>query len=165
MTATNHALIGAAIALSVKRPELAIPLAFVSHFAADLIPHYNPPGSNRSTFKNHAESWSRKMRKTSFRFIFTIDMTLLVLLLIVLPFMAPSSVSPLTLFLSMIAAISPDFLGGIQYLSKIFFGMKFKNGRFTNFHISLQWMERPWGIYVELVWFVLIGLLIHRLLS
>lgn len=40
MTGFNHGMTGAVIALSVKRPELALPLSFISHYAADLIPHY-----------------------------------------------------------------------------------------------------------------------------
>src|SRR3989304_5959545 len=45
MTATNHALTGALIALVVETPGLAIPLAFVSHFVIDVIPHFGiPPG-------------------------------------------------------------------------------------------------------------------------
>ena len=40
MIATNHALTGAAIAVVIKQPILAIPLAFVSHFICDAIPHF-----------------------------------------------------------------------------------------------------------------------------
>lgn len=41
MTATNHALTGAVIALAINEPWLAIPLAFLSHFAIDAIPHWD----------------------------------------------------------------------------------------------------------------------------
>jgi len=41
MTATAHALIGASIALKVTNPLLGIPIAILSHFIADLIPHWD----------------------------------------------------------------------------------------------------------------------------
>lgn len=44
MTAPNHALTGAAIGLVFGDPLLAVPLAVVSHFVCDAIPHYDPPG-------------------------------------------------------------------------------------------------------------------------
>ena len=40
MTATNHALSGALIGLAVMQPILALPLAFVSHFMLDAVPHF-----------------------------------------------------------------------------------------------------------------------------
>lgn len=37
-----HALTGGVIAYKIGNPALALPLAFVSHFAVDLLPHWNP---------------------------------------------------------------------------------------------------------------------------
>lgn len=37
-----HAVVGAAIAVKVSNPALALPLALASHFVLDLIPHWNP---------------------------------------------------------------------------------------------------------------------------
>jgi len=39
MTATNHALVGALIGAALPLP-LAIPAAYLSHFALDAVPHY-----------------------------------------------------------------------------------------------------------------------------
>lgn len=41
MTATAHAVLGTVIAAKVGNPLLAIPLALISHFAADAIPHWD----------------------------------------------------------------------------------------------------------------------------
>ncbi|OGH38114.1 MAG: hypothetical protein A3B44_03495 [Candidatus Levybacteria bacterium RIFCSPLOWO2_01_FULL_38_21] len=41
MTATGHAIIGTVIAAKVGNPALAVPLAIVSHVAADLFPHWD----------------------------------------------------------------------------------------------------------------------------
>jgi len=46
MTATGHAVIGVVIAAAVSNPVLAIPLAVMSHVAADLFPHWDP-GTNK----------------------------------------------------------------------------------------------------------------------
>jgi len=37
-----HTLIGAAIAVNIPNPLISLPLAFLSHFVLDLIPHWNP---------------------------------------------------------------------------------------------------------------------------
>lgn len=42
MLETPHVVVGAAIAMKVVNPALAIPLAFGSHFILDRIPHWNP---------------------------------------------------------------------------------------------------------------------------
>jgi hypothetical protein len=39
MFATPHMIAGVAIGMAVHRPELALPLAFASHFLLDAIPH------------------------------------------------------------------------------------------------------------------------------
>ena len=43
MRATNHALTGAIIGLSIVSPLIALPVAFASHFVCDLIPHHDDP--------------------------------------------------------------------------------------------------------------------------
>lgn len=42
MLETPHVIVGAAIAIKVVNPALAIPLAFASHFILDKVPHWNP---------------------------------------------------------------------------------------------------------------------------
>ncbi len=42
MLESLHSLTGAVIAYKIGNPALAFPLAFFSHFAADLLPHWNP---------------------------------------------------------------------------------------------------------------------------
>lgn len=42
MLETPHVIVGAAIASKVGNPYLAIPLAFMSHFLLDKVPHWNP---------------------------------------------------------------------------------------------------------------------------
>lgn len=42
MLETPHVFVGAAIAVAVPYPLIAIPLAFTSHFVLEMIPHWNP---------------------------------------------------------------------------------------------------------------------------
>lgn len=46
MTATSHAIIGAVIAAKIGNPAIAIPVAILSHIAADAFPHWDT-GTNR----------------------------------------------------------------------------------------------------------------------
>ena len=46
MTATAHALIGASLAVKLTNPFIGIPIAILSHFLADLVPHWDA-GTNR----------------------------------------------------------------------------------------------------------------------
>lgn len=41
MTLTTHTLIGVAIVSNIKNPYLSLPLVFLSHFWADVIPHWD----------------------------------------------------------------------------------------------------------------------------
>lgn len=49
MTATNHALTGAAIGLLVGEPLIAVPAAIASHFICDALPHYGRVGPDSKT--------------------------------------------------------------------------------------------------------------------
>lgn len=42
MLETPHVAVGAAIATKIPNPLIAIPLAFASHFALEIVPHWNP---------------------------------------------------------------------------------------------------------------------------
>lgn len=50
MTATGHAVIGVIIAAKFQNPLIAIPIAVLSHLAADLVPHWDvATNSNKKT--------------------------------------------------------------------------------------------------------------------
>ena len=42
MLETPHVFVGAAIAVAIPNPLIAIPLAFASHFILETVPHWNP---------------------------------------------------------------------------------------------------------------------------
>ncbi len=51
MTATAHAIIGTVIAAKVGNPALAIPIAILSHLAADSFPHWDSGTNERKKTK------------------------------------------------------------------------------------------------------------------
>ncbi len=55
MLSTPHLLVGAAIVTTIPNPVISLPLAFLSHFALDSIPHWD--GSPRPPFGLKTTSW------------------------------------------------------------------------------------------------------------
>lgn len=141
MTATNHALTGVLIGLTVTNPAFALPLAFVSHFALDAIPH----------FGNHP-----KFKHTSLAFFYMLvcDAAVASAVMLSLFIMQPSgymlgigcAIASMSPDLMWFPAYSRDFRHQVQ---------KKRKNIFTKFHSIIQWSETPRGVYVEVVWFFL----------
>jgi hypothetical protein len=145
MTGLNHAATGALIATAINRPALALPLAFLSHFAVDMIPH-----------------WDYKYKSASPLGFATrvTDLALSLLLLTLLSLKAGS----LWVFLGGILAISPDFMWWNFFLHG---KPDRRDGNnplhiLRRFHIWIQWSESRWGLLVEVIWFPLILWLIFQ---
>ncbi len=138
MTALNHALTGAAIGMAVQQPLLVIPLAFVSHFVLDIVPHFeqkNYTFGTKSTIITHV-----------------VDGLLTLSALVFLGFFAPHLMFPAVL--GAIFAMLPD----------AFWLHYYTHGRpqywFYRFHQKIQWFERPQGMLVEVSYLVFIGFVI-----
>lgn len=137
MTATNHALTGAAIGLLVGQFWLALPIALLSHFVCDSLPHYG----------NQNVSVGSK----GFARYLCVDCAGAVVVATVLFALRPEHwfVACWCAFL----ATSPDLM---------WFGGFWKARRgaersiptylLARFHASIQWFQRPIGAVVELVW-------------
>lgn len=145
MTATNHALTGALIATVVGQPLLAIPLAFASHFACDVIPHF---GTN--------------MKFGSTHMFVRLGVDGLVAILLALFLISRGVHNPFFLAVSGFAAMSPD-------LAWLYYGLKHGDhvdaplDRFTRWHSRIQKSETPIGLLPELIWAVGCVLLILKL--
>lgn len=138
MTATNHALTGAVIATLTKQPLLAVPAAFASHFVLDALPHFG-----------FAEAvWKRNQRRL-FHIVLFIDMSLLTIIFLLAAF----SLAEPVLVISMLAAISPDFVWSYRFYQEVRHSRTFPKSRFSQFHSNIQRFERPWGLLVEVAWF------------
>lgn len=135
MIGLNHALTGAAIGLAVQRPLLVIPLAFASHFLLDMLPH----------FGGHVYQWGHK----TFTKIIAVDgiatATAIILIILIAPALAAS------VLLGVFFAMLPDALLVHYYTTGK------KPHWFHNFHLKIQWYERPPGLLIEAVYLLAIA--------
>lgn len=134
MTATAHALIGASIAVKIANPILGIPLAIISHFVADLIPHWDAG-------TNHKKKSLMRLR---------IEATLDVLLGFALTFLIfRTLVDPLYLFIMVIAAQLPDWLEAPSFM----FNIKIPPFTWLDWlgHKIQSRLELPWGLITQIV--------------
>lgn len=145
MTATNHGLSGALIGLAVANPVAAPILAFASHFALDMTPHF---GFDR--FDNR--------RRTLI--VFAADAFLASSLLV---FCFLNS-APLIVFICIFAAISPDFAWLFRFVFYERLGKKTapKMNAFNKWHAGIQWGERPGRIIHEIIYGSLVGYFVFQ---
>jgi hypothetical protein len=144
MTGFNHGLTGAAIALTVKNPLLAVPLAFISHFIQDAIPHWDY-GTRQDPTKLLTKQFNRFLMS---------DFLLAVIIMIVLAIIFPAH--KWLIWTCMIAAASPDLAWAYYrlYVEKI--KKQKKNwDPLSRLHLFLEWSETPKGAIVEVAWFFL----------
>lgn len=140
MTGLNHGLTGAVIALAVKNPYIAVPMAFLSHFIVDIIPHWD------YGIKNKAGTFSRK-----FNLLLTSDFLISVLAMIILAILSPAH--KWLIWACMIAAASPDLMWAyyrlyIEHLKK----RVPRLDPLARVHDLLQWSHTTGGLYVEIIW-------------
>ena len=145
MTMTNHFMTGALVAVIFRRPEVAIPVAFASHFVIDALPHYGYGYIHP------------KERDRQNRFIFkqTIDAYTALALFWIVPYLLRNYLAPLITGACMLAAFIPDAIWTLHFV-------KAQRGHaypelnwFNRLHKAIQWCERSWGIYVEVMWFAI----------
>lgn len=133
MTASNHVAAGALIAAALPQPALAIPLAFISHFVMDALPHY---GDN----DNH--SWLNR----HFKYVLGVDMLLTSAILLTL--IAAQPVGWVLLVICGLVAVSPDILWVPYFLADLKHEQR-EHSRLAKLLKWIQWGEHPWGIYLE----------------
>lgn len=144
MTATNHVLTGSLIVVAVHQPAVALPLAFAAHFALDALPH----------FGNRHASYAANMHLVKRVLPFDAAVALVVLLLIAI--IRPAD-WPLVMLGGVLCA-SPDLMWMPGFIRSLR-GEKQRRQLhgLMKFHSFIQWGERPWGIWLEAVWFLAIG--------
>jgi hypothetical protein len=137
MTGTNHYLTGVAIAIVFRNPLLAAPMAFASHFALDVLPHFGLP------FNDEKEWKVRKVWQLRASVVDTLALTLAVVLTL--------QQYPVWYMFIGIVAMSPDVAWIYRYVIKERFGT-LKPGpahAFNIWHYSIKKLERWWGAFVE----------------
>lgn len=132
MTATGHAVIGTVIAVKIGNPALAVPLALVSHIAADAFPHWDE-GTN-----SKEKSKERFIAETAFDVILGFTLSYLII------FVLFPTTNLLYAFLIILASQSLDWLTA-PYL---FFGLNIPPFNwFYKFQKSIEnRLDKPWGI-------------------
>ncbi len=142
-------LVGAGIALAIKQPLVAVPLAFLSHFALDVVPHFGIAGDDGF------EGMLRLPHAKAMLYFTLISTAILAF--------TPGLWDPLTAACAL-AAVSPDFHWMARYMIWERNDKQPPKSRFAHWHSWIQWGERPWGLYVEIVFFVIgYGLLLSYL--
>ena len=143
MTMTNHFLVGAVIALTVEQPVVAVPLAFLSHFILDSLPHYGE-GKNGIEYRPSRASLT----------MYVIDIlawsALMVYLLVNGQFYA--------MVLGLVA-FSPDVVWIYRAVKKYFTGISKPRNALSRFHESMQ-REYLWGWFPEIILAVVLIILI-----
>ena len=137
MTGYNHVATGAIIALSIKEPAIALPLAFASHFVLDALPHYG------------ADFHQRKKYPAFLRIVGT-DLVLTPLAIVLVSLLAHSWL----VFGAMLLAICPDIVwfGKYYYDWRKNLPFQLPQDVFSRFHKRIQWAERSdaLGMGIEL---------------
>jgi hypothetical protein len=155
MLLTPHTFVGVAIATTIPNPLIAVPLAFFSHFAGDLIPHWD----------FYSESSREERIKGWIPLAVMADMALGVAVGIFYSLHAlwvlKDNMLALNIFLCGIASVLPDAMTGPSlYISKA--GNIFKLVHKLQSKLQFQ-VPLPWGAISQIVVVVLSILIIKRL--
>lgn len=142
MTATAHAVIGASIAKVLPNPYLGLPLALISHFIVDKIPHWDPMTDKAKKTKRLI--WIETLTDVAVSFI----------LVAILANFFWTKISPSYLFLSAFVSQLPDWLE-VPY---VFFQQKITP--FYQIYLGQKWihdvwfdarLSAPWGVIIQLL--------------
>lgn len=145
MTTCNHMLVGTIIAVTIREPLTAVPLAFLSHFLLDALPHF---GNTNSRLNAHQK----------FTKYFTVE---IISLLGIAYLLSLNLYGTNLVTLCVVAAIIPDTEWPIRYFLFQRKGKQAPPSLTAEFHKKIQWLEREWGLVVEILFFV-IGFLILK---
>lgn len=143
MTGYNHVATGVIVAVIIKNPVAVIPVAFVSHFVLDALPHFG----RHPRFK----AWN-----SNFLYLLAVDAALCFAVYFFALYKWPDLRVAITL--GAFFAALPDFMW-------LIYGKKtLPKNWFYKFSKWIQWGERPWGMVIEIPYFlftlyVLIGVL------
>jgi len=135
MTATNHSITAANLALITKTWWI-LPIALISHFVLDALPHF---GSTKG-----------KDVDKKFIVVYTIDFILLCSLWLIV--LLVTGHFRYLVIAAMTAAALPDVVWIYRLILKLRKKIVPKKNILTRFHTAIQWGERSWGWTIELGW-------------
>ncbi len=145
MTASNHVLTGALLLAAVPHPAM-LPVALVSHFALDALPHFDAPDPDHT--------------KKEFVYILFSDMAVAGSILLAIIVWQPVN-WPLLVAGGILAA-SPDLMWFPHWVNELRGRPNKELGAISKFHSAIQRYThfRNWPI--EAAWFLVSGLLLLR---
>lgn len=138
MTGINHALTGGLIATAIANPMIGLPVAFLSHFLLDVLPHFG-------------EAYGKRSRLS--KIVWIVDGVVVGIFVIV------ALVSGSWLFLlGALAGMSPDFAWIYRFTVQENFGKlpPRPENKFNQFHSGIQHFESRVGLLAEVVWLALL---------
>jgi len=142
-----HTLFGALIGIKIQNPFISLPLAFASHFALDLIPHWNP------SLYSEYEQFGHPKKSSTLIIIFDTVISLISGILIattVLPDIKRFIVVLLACFL----AVLPDVIEGPFFFFSLKWPILIKIIDFQRGHQGKA--KLPWGMVTQLVAIIII---------
>lgn len=149
MTATNHALSGALIAATIPNPLIGLPLALISHFILDALPHFG----NVAAFNEH--------KSRSFLLVLLTDMAGACIVGLSIVLSQPQSW--FYMGLAAFLATSPDLMWFPSFWRSRHGGSAVPGNNFViRFHTVIQWCEKPWGLLVEIPFAAILVVLLMR---
>jgi hypothetical protein len=152
MTASNHAITGALVAVIVPMPALAIVTAFTAHFIMDGLPHF---GINQvNTLKRNKDK--------RFLYVLIYDVAVSAILLLLVPVLLKDVVPIWLSAICMVVCMSPDLVWGWRFYHEVKDNTERPKSLFSRLHSWVQWSESPKGALVEVVWAILVISLIIR---
>lgn len=151
MTATGHALIATLLIVKFPDPAISLPLAFASHFACDIIPHW--------------DSGTHHHDKTRQRLFFEAGLDVIVsVFLSVLLFEALGGGNYILLFIGIFLSQLPDWLTAPYFILH----MKSPLVAWSRHMYRLQHrlnsrLDKPWGIVTQVVTVVGLYILLFKI--
>ena len=150
MTATNHALTGAIIGLTVSTPAVALVLALVSHYALDALPHYG-----------RSASQTQVLQSDRFRNYLLLEALVCFGIVVTLAVFQP--VNWLLAAVCAFVAASPDLASINRYVT-VRKGKRHHPNAYSRFASKIQWFEKPIGGFVEVAYLLGATVLLVKLL-
>lgn len=133
-----HALVGAAIATAIPNPVISLPLALLSHFVTDYVPHWNPHLGTEKAQLGHY--------KFSSVALIVVDCTLA---LIIGTYLALQSSQPVIILAACFLGVLPDVIEIPHFFLNMKVGWIEKLLAFQKNH---QWNVQPvWGILSQVI--------------
>ena len=147
MTGINHALTGALLVAAIDKPLVALPLALLSHFALDAVPHY---GDGTGTVKPASRQLQWAIR---------VDTLLVGLFLLAVFIFRPEQWS--FIIMGALLGMSPDIMWLPAYVRQRRQMEPKERNWLMRFHQKIQWCERKWGIGVDAAWLTVMAPLLY----